>query len=133
MTVVVVTGSCGLVGAEAVAWYSQRGFDVVGVDNDMRRAFFGDGASTAWMRPVLEKAYPSYRHHDLDIRDRSAVESLFARYGKEIALVVHAAAQPSHDWAARDPHMDFSVNATGTLTVLEATRISAPDAVFIFT
>lgn len=133
MSVVVVTGSCGLVGAEAVAWYSQRGFDVVGVDNDMRRTFFGDGASTAWMRPVLEKAYPSYRHHDLDIRDRGAAESLFARYGKEIALVVHAAAQPSHDWAARDPHMDFSVNATGTLTVLEATRISAPDAVFIFT
>ncbi len=133
MSVVVVTGSCGLVGAEAAAWYAQRGFDVVGVDNDMRRAFFGAGASTAWMRPVLEKTYPSYRHHDLDIRDRGAVEALFARYGRDIALVVHAAAQPSHDWAARDPHMDFSVNATGTLTVLEATRISAPDAVFIFT
>ncbi len=133
MSVVVVTGSCGLVGAEAVAWYSQRGFDVVGIENDMRRAFFGDGASTAWMRPVLEKAHPRYRHHDLDIRDRAAVESLFARHGRDIALVVHAAAQPSHDWAARDPHTDFSVNATGTLTVLEATRISAPDAVFIFT
>jgi len=133
MSVVVVTGSCGLVGAETVAWYAQRGFDVVGVDNDMRQVFFGGGASTAWMRAVLEKAHPSYRHFDLDIRDRDAVESLFKHYAKDIALVVHAAAQPSHDWAARDPHVDFSVNATGTLTVLEATRNSAPDAVFIFT
>ena len=133
MSVVVVTGSCGLIGAEAVAWYAQRGHDVVGVDNDMRRVFFGDGASTAWMRPRLEKAFPAYKHHDMDIRDRAAIEGLFERYGKDIALVIHAAAQPSHDWAARDPHMDFSVNATGTLTVLEATRKFAPDAVFIFT
>ncbi len=133
MSVVIVTGSCGLIGAEAVAWYANRGYEVIGVDNDMRRVFFGEAASTAWMRPRLEKAHPSYRHHDLDIRDRAAIEALFKRYGHDIALVVHAAAQPSHDWAARDPHMDFSVNATGTLTVLEATRQFAPEAVFIFT
>jgi CDP-paratose 2-epimerase len=133
MSVVVVTGSCGLVGSESVAHYAGRGFDVVGIDNDMRAFFFGPGASTSRIRPDLERRFPSYRHEDADIRDRDAMARVFGRYGSDIALVIHAAAQPSHDWAARDPHVDFGVNAVGTLTLLECTRQSAPEAVFIFT
>lgn len=133
MSVVIISGSCGLVGSEAVRYYARRGFDVVGIDNDLRRQFFGDEASTAWMRQQLETELPNYRHVEADIRDRGAIEGLFAKYGKEIALIIHTAAQPSHDWAARDPHTDFSVNATGTLVMLEAMRQFAPEAVFIFT
>jgi CDP-paratose 2-epimerase len=130
---VVVTGSCGLIGSESAAHFAAAGYDVVGIDNDMRSSFFGPEASTAWVRERLEREVPRYRHHAIDIRDRSAVDAVFARYGRDIALVVHTAAQPSHDWAAGDPHTDFSVNAAGTLTLLECTRVHAPDAVFIFT
>jgi len=134
MSVAVITGSAGLIGSEAAMHFAGMGMDVIGVDNDLRRTFFGDEASTDWNRRRIEAALgPRYHHHAIDIRDRPAVEALFARHGKDIALVVHTAAQPSHDWAARDPHMDFSVNATGTLTVLEACRRHSPEAVFIFT
>src|SRR5262245_38035166 len=111
MSIVLVTGSCGLVGSESVTFFASLGYDVIGVDNDMRRVFFGDGASTGWVRAELERTTPRYRHHDIDIRDQSGMDRLFSRYGCDIALVVHTAAQPSHDWAARDPHTDFSVNA----------------------
>jgi CDP-paratose 2-epimerase len=132
MSAVLITGSAGLIGSEAAEFYCQRGHLVVGLDNDLRRHFFGDGASTAWRRAELEARYPQYTHHDVDIRDRAAVEAIFREYGADIALVLHAAAQPSHDWAARDPHTDFTVNANGTLTLLEATRQHCPDAVFVF-
>ena len=133
MAVAIITGSCGLVGSEAVTHFATMGLDIVGIDNDMRREFFGEAASTAWMRDELERKVRGYTHVTADIRDRTAIEGVFRRYGADIALVIHAAAQPSHDWAARDPHKDFGVNAVGTLTVLEATRQFAPDAVFIFT
>ncbi len=133
MSVVFVTGSAGLIGAEAVGFFAEKGFDVVGVDNDMRRYFFGDEASTAWSRERLEKRHPSYSHVTADIRDQDAIDALFARYGSSIALVIHTAAQPSHDWAAREPFTDFSVNANGTLNLLEAARRHCPDAPFIFT
>ncbi|AWJ93457.1 NAD-dependent epimerase (plasmid) [Azospirillum baldaniorum] len=133
MSVVIVTGSAGLIGAEAVGFFAEKGFDVVGVDNDMRRYFFGDEASTAWSRERLEKRHPSYSHVTADIRDQDAIDALFARYGSSIALVIHTAAQPSHDWAAREPFTDFSVNANGTLNLLEAARRHCPDAPFIFT
>jgi CDP-paratose 2-epimerase len=134
MSVVVVTGSAGLIGSEAAEHFAERGYDVVGMDNDMRRVFFGDEAATAWNRERLQKRLGKrYSHHDTDIRDAAAVNELFRRHGRSIALVIHTAAQPSHDWAARDPQMDFGVNATGTLNVLEATRQHAPDAAFIFT
>jgi len=107
--------------------------DVVGLDNDMRAAFFGADASTAWMREMLKREVKRYRHLDIDIRDQECLFETFSRYGKDIALVVHTAAQPSHDWAAREPLVDFSVNANGTLNLLEATRRFAPEAVFIFT
>ena len=132
MSAVLITGSAGLIGSEAAQFYCGRGHLVIGIDNDMRSRFFGPEASTRWKRDLLVRDYPQYSHHDADIRDRQAIERIFREYGREIDLVIHAAAQPSHDWAARDPHMDFSVNATGTLTLLEATREFCPDAAFIF-
>jgi CDP-paratose 2-epimerase len=133
MAVVVVSGASGLVGSETVRHFSRAGFEVVGLDNDMRRQFFGDSASTSWMSDRLAREFHSYRHHNVDIRDREKVDAIFRRAGRDIALVVHTAAQPSHDWAARDPSTDFGVNAVGTLVLLEAARHHCPDAVFIFT
>jgi len=133
MNVAIVTGAAGLIGSETVRFFAARGFQTVGVDNDMRRVFFGEEASTGWQRRCLEAEVPGYRHVDADIRDRAAMEALFSELGSDVRLVVHAAAQPSHDWAARDPHTDFSVNAGGTLTLLEAVRRHCPQAVFIFT
>lgn len=133
MAVAIITGSAGLVGSEAAIYFGAKGFDIVGVDNDMRRTFFGDEASTKWNREHLADSIASYAHNDIDIRDQAAIESLFGRYGKDVSLVVHTAAQPSHDWAAKEPLTDFTVNAVGTLNMLEATRKSCPDARFIFT
>src|SRR5690242_15452751 len=116
MSVAVVTGSAGLIGSDTVQFFCQLGFDVVGIDNDMRRTFFGAEASTDWNRHLLEQRFPQqYRHATIDIRDLDAVKALFREYGGAIELVVHAASQPSHDWAAREPLTDFTVNATGTL------------------
>jgi CDP-paratose 2-epimerase len=132
MSVAMITGSAGLVGSEATSYFASLGMEVVGIDNGMRAEFFGPEASTDWVRDRLCAELPSYRHYPIDIRDGEAVSSLFARYGRDIALVIHTAAQPSHDWAASDPTADFTVNANGTSTLLEATRRFAPDAVFIF-
>jgi CDP-paratose 2-epimerase len=132
--IVVITGSSGLIGSEAAQFFADQGLDVIGIDNDMRSQFFGAEASTRWnQQRVAERLGARYAHHAIDIRDRDAVEALFRRHARDIALVIHTAAQPSHDWAARDPHTDFSVNAAGTLNMLDATRRFAPDAVFLFT
>lgn len=133
MSVVIVTGAAGLIGAESVRFFSGKGFQVVGIDNDMRAHFFGAEASTAWSRRNLEETIDSYTHCNIDIRDDEAVSQVFEKYGTDIVAVIHTAAQPSHDWAARDPYCDFSVNATGTLVMLENTRKFAPEASFIFT
>jgi CDP-paratose 2-epimerase len=133
MAIVVVTGSAGLIGSETVKRFHVEGFDVVGIDNDMRAYFFGNEASTSWNRERLINELPRYQHHNYDIRDFAQLERVFAQYAKDIVLVVHAAAQPSHDWAAREPFTDFTINANGTLNLLEATRKYCPDAVFIFT
>lgn len=133
MTVAIVTGSAGLIGSEATKRFHGEAFDVVGIDNDMRARFFGKDASTSKTRRQLEASLARYRHEDLDIRDADGIDRLFAMYGTDTKVVVHTAAQPSHDWAAREPHTDFSVNATGTLNLLEAVRKHCPDAVFIFT
>src|SRR5712691_12388798 len=98
----------------------------------MRAEFFGPAASTAWQTERLLKRYPSFRSLDLEIRDADAVDRVFARHAGELELVVHTAAQPSHDWAASNPQLDFAVNANGTLNLLEATRRHAPSATFIF-
>lgn len=133
MNIAIVTGAAGLIGAEAVRFFSGQGFTVAGIDNDMRQVFFGAEASTQWQRERLEAEIKNYTHYAADIRDKDAIFRIFSEYGKDIRIVVHAAAQPSHDWAAKDPFMDFSVNADGTLTMLEAARKYAPEAVFIYT
>jgi CDP-paratose 2-epimerase len=132
--IAIITGSQGLIGSEAARFWAEKGFTVVGIDNDMRAYFFGPEASTAKNRATLEHDLGNrYVHYDVDIRDREAIEKIFSKYASDISVVIHSAAQPSHDWAAREPLTDFGVNALGTLHVLEATRLHAPDAVFIFT
>ncbi len=133
MSLAVITGSAGLIGSETALHFHELGFDVWGIDNDLRSTFFGAAASTRWMRQQLESELPRYRHFDLDIRDHGAIDALFSRAGKALDVVIHTAAQPSHDWAAREPFTDFSINATGTLELLEATRSHCPQAPFIFT
>ena len=131
--VLLVTGSAGLIGSETVRFFAQKGLTIVGIDNDMRAHFFGQEASTRWNRLQLEEQVPNYQHVEADIRDPEAMGRLFSRYGGAITGVIHTAAQPSHDWAARDPMLDFTVNANGTLVLLEMTRQYCPEAVFIFT
>jgi CDP-paratose 2-epimerase len=133
MPIALITGSSGLIGSESVRFFAGQGFDVVGVENDMRAQFFGTEASTASVTAQLRAEVEGFRHVELDIRDREGVEGLFSRHAREIELIVHTAAQPSHDWAASDPHTDFGVNAVGTLNLLQAAREHTPDATFIFT
>jgi len=130
---VLITGSAGLIGGEAVDFFCKKGYDVIGLDNDMRSSFFGDDASTKWNRNRLEKKHKNFNNHNVDIRDKRLVHKLFKMYGDDIKLIIHAAAQPSHDWAANAPFTDFEVNALGTLNMLEHYRQYSPDAVFIFT
>ncbi len=132
MSVVLVTGSAGLIGSESVRFFANLGWNVIGIDNDMRAVFFGESASTSWNRNLLKNEYEDlYKHYNLDIRDRQAIENLFKEYSTDIELIIHTAAQPSHDWAARDPHLDFTVNANGTLVLLEAARQHCPNSPFI--
>jgi CDP-paratose 2-epimerase len=130
---VIISGAAGLVGSEAVKFYCERNFNVVGLDNDMRKYFFGEEASTSSVLQEQLSAYSNFANHDVDIRDFNKVSRIFNTYGVDIALVIHTAAQPSHDWAAREPFTDFGVNALGTLNFLEATRQYCPHAPFIFT
>ena len=131
--VILVTGSAGLIGSETVRRFGREDYCVVGIDNDMRSRFFGPEASTQKTRDRLIHDFHNYDHHEVDIRERSAVENIFAQHQGQIEAVIHTAAQPSHDWAARDPHTDFGVNATGTLNLLEAARKFCPEAPFVFT
>jgi len=134
MSVTVVTGASGLIGSEAAVYFGRLGLEVVGIDNNMREVFFGPDGSTQTNKARVQAAIgKGYVHHDVDVRDRTGIEQIFNRYGQAIELVIHAAAQPSHDWAAREPYTDFDINAVGTLNVLEATRLNAPEAAFIFT
>src|ERR687896_701312 len=111
---VIATGSAGLGGSEAATFFAEQSFHVVGIDNNMRAAFFGEEASTRWRLAELQRLLGErYSHYDCDIRDKEAVQSVFSAQA-DICLVIHCAAQPSHDWAARDPQTDFSVNANGT-------------------
>ena len=122
-----------MIGSEAVAFFSSRFDLVIGIDNDMRQYFFGSEASTGWNVLRLEEACSNFRNHTIDIRDEKELDHVFAEYGSDIALVVHTAAQPSHDWASKEPKTDFTINANGTLNLLEATRQYSPEAAFIFT
>jgi len=134
MPLVIVTGSGGLIGSESVSHFVEAGYDVIGIENDMRAYFFGPDASTAPQSKRLQDRYPdSFSSLDIDIRDADAIDRLFAQHASELELVIHTAAQPSHDWAASEPLTDFSVNANGTLNLLEATRRHKPEATFIYT
>ena len=133
MSVAIITGSAGLVGSTAAEYFCFLGFDVVGIDNDMRGKLFGEESSTAWQRCRLEERLGrQYTHADLDVRDGDGFARIFARYRGAIELVIHSAAQPSHDWAAKDPQTDFTINANGTLNLLETSRRFCPGAVVIF-
>ncbi len=133
MKKILVTGSTGLIGSECVRFFIEKGFAVIGIDNNMRKTFFGDDACTEWSKNLLQKNYKAYIHIHKDIRDKAAMEEVFSTHNKDVELIIHAAAQPSHDWAARDPITDFSINADATLILLEMTRKYCAESVFIFT
>jgi CDP-paratose 2-epimerase len=132
IAIAIVTGSGGLIGSESVRRFSERGYDVVGIENDMRARFFGVDASTAWMTEALEREFDSFRSVPIDIRDDEGVRALIECHCRDVELIIHTAAQPSHDWAASDPQTDFTVNANGTMNLLQAARDFTPDATFIF-
>ncbi len=133
MSVAIITGCSGLIGSEATKFFHAKGFDVVGIDNNMREYFFGRDGSVSWNTQALKAELTGFVHYSADIRDRGTMRNIFRKYGKDISVVIHAAAQPSHDWAAKEPITDFEVNAMGTLNLLEAVREYCPDAAFIFT
>jgi len=126
----IITGSSGLVGSELVSYLDGRGWQTYGVDNNLRRDFFGEHGDTTWNLERLRAETRRFEHHELDIRDRRGIKELSARVRPE--LIVHCAAQPSHDLAARRPFDDFEVNAVGTLNMLEAAREFAPESPFVF-
>jgi CDP-paratose 2-epimerase len=133
VSIALVTGSGGLIGSEAVRFFTTQGLEVVGIENNMRKYFFGDEASIVWNHQLLLASTRGYKHEPIDIRNQDAIIQLFRKFGGNIKLIVHAAAQPSHDWAAREPLTDFEINSLGTLHLLEAARLHAPDAAFVFT
>jgi len=132
MKYALITGSAGLIGSEATKFFIKKGYIVVGIDNDMRQYFFGKEASTTWNRKAIQKSYgEKYIHKNIDIRDDAKIKNVFKKY--KFDIIIHTAAQPSHDWAAKEPFTDFSINANGTLEMLENFRLLAPKATFIFT
>lgn len=133
MNICIITGSSGLIGSESVSFFSDKFDKIIGIDNNMRMRFFGADASTEWNTKKLIETIPNFEHHNIDIRNIEDIEKLFSTYNLDIKLIVHTAAQPSHDWAANEPITDFTVNANGTLNLLEATRKFCSEAVFIFT
>ena len=132
MSVVMITGSTGLVGSEAVKFFCEKGFDVVGIDNNLRKFFFGKDGSTSWVKNRLIKNYKNFRNYETDIRNLNKLNKIFNRYKKNISILIHCAAQPSHDYGKNYPIIDFNVNATGTLNLLELTKKYCPNACFIF-
>jgi CDP-paratose 2-epimerase len=133
MKIALVTGSSGLIGGESVEFMSSKFDLVIGIDNDMRSYFFGKESSTNWNKNRLQYKYSNFKSYQADIRSIDAIRPIFEEYGSDISLIIHTAAQPSHDWAAREPLTDFGVNATGTINLLEMTRMFCSGAVFIFT
>jgi CDP-paratose 2-epimerase len=133
MKIALITGSSGLIGSEAVSFFTDKFDLIIGVDNNLRAYFFGKEASVEWNKQRLEEKFKNFKSYSADIRSVESLEKIFTEYGSDIKLVLHTAAQPSHDWAAKEPFTDFSVNANGTLNMLEMTRLHCPEAVFIFT
>jgi CDP-paratose 2-epimerase len=133
MKSVLITGAAGLVGSESVRFFCEKGFNVVGIDNDMRKYFFGEEASTKWTLDELGHSFPNFKNYPADIRNLDSLRTIFLEHRNELKGIIHTASQPSHDWAAKEPLTDFTVNANGTLNLLELTREYCPEAVFIFT
>jgi len=132
MSIAIITGSSGLVGSESVNFFCNRGFEVIGIDNDLRKLFFGKYSSTVHIRKKLEKKNKNFKNLEIDIRNYEKLKKIFKKFGKKISLIIHCAAQPSHDYGKKFPFLDFNVNATGTLNLLELTRQFCPDSSFIF-
>ena len=132
MSLALITGSTGLVGSEAVNFFCDKGFDVIGIDNNLRKYFFGSNASTTIIKNSIIKKNKKYLHHNLDIRNSTGIEKIFKKYKKKISIIIHCAAQPSHDYGKNFPFLDFNINATGTLNLLELTKNFCPNVPFIF-
>ena len=132
MSIVLITGSSGLIGSESVEFFCKKGFDVLGIDNNLRKFFFGNDGSTVWVKNRLKKKNKNFKHHNIDIRNFEKLKKIYSKYRKNIKLIIHCAAQPSHDYGKDFPLLDFNVNATGTLNLLELTKKYCPDAPFIF-
>ena len=132
MKIALITGSCGLVGSESAVFFSKKGFKIIGIDNNTRKFFFGKDGDISWVKNELKSNLKNYSHFNTDIRTLKSLKKIFKKYKKKIRVIIHAAAQPSHDWAKNKPFVDFDINAKGTLNLLELTKIYAPKAAFIF-
>ena len=132
MSIVLITGSSGLVGSESVNFFCKKGFDVIGIDNNLRKIFFGKDGSTNWIKNKLIKKNKNFKNLNVDIRNYKGLENIFKKYKKNISLIIHCAAQPSHDYGKNFPLLDFNVNALGTLNLLELTKKFCPNSPFIF-
>ena len=132
MKIALITGSCGLVGSESAIFFSKKGFKIIGIDNNARKFFFGKDGDISWVRSKLKSNLKNYSHLNTDIRNFKGLEKIFKKYKKNIKIIIHAAAQPSHDWAKNKPFIDFDINAKGTLNMLELTRIYCSKVPFIF-
>ena len=132
MSKILITGSCGLVGSESSLFFSKKGYEILGIDNNARKFFFGKDGDTLWLKSKLQKNLKNYVHFNVDIRNFDSLKKIFKKYKKEISLIIHCAAQPSHDWAKNRPFIDFDINARGTLNLLELTKIYCPESPFIF-
>ena len=132
MKIALITGSCGLVGSESSIFFAKKGFKIIGIDNNLRKFFFGKDGDINWVKKKLKKNIKNYSHFNTDIRNFKNLKKIFKRYKKNIKVIIHAAAQPSHDWAKSKPFIDFDINAKGTLNLLELTRLYCSDAPFIF-
>jgi len=131
MSIALITGSNGLIGSESAYFFAAKGLEIVGIDNNFRQFFFGKEGSTIWQKKKLKNKIQSYKHFNTDIRKYSNLEKIFKKFKKKISIIIHCAAQPSHDYGKNFPVLDFDVNAKGTLNMLELTKIYCPDAVFI--
>ena len=132
MKIALITGSCGLVGSESSIFFSKKNFKIIGIDNNARKFFFGKDGDITWVKNKLKSNLKNYSHFNTDIRNFKSLKKIFKKYKKNIKLIIHAAAQPSHDWAKNKPFIDFGINAKGTLNMLELTKKYCPKVPFIF-
>ena len=132
MNIAFITGSCGLVGSESSIFFAKKKFKILGIDNNSRKFFFGKDGDISWVKKNLKKNIKNYNHFNIDIRNFNLLKKIFKKYKKNIKVIIHAAAQPSHDWAKNKPFVDFDINARGTLNLLELTKLYCPNAPFIF-